>query len=294
MDTFDDIDGQLIYRLPDCAPVLQHILPVRGFVFDLDGTLVLPDKKAGSYVVLPGAVEILGHLRAKGLPFVALTNNTTHTPVSCAALLGKAGVELYAEEILTPSSVAAEYFKKRRLQRVLVIGDEGVWLPLADAGLDIIFTDSAQQTAIDAVYVGYHPGFNSRDIEAGCQACWGGARLFVSSSVPFFATMEGRTIGISRAIGGAISCMTGRRAMVLGKPSSHALRLASRRLGVPIPDLAVIGDDPRLEIIMARNGGAYAIAVETGIGRSTEFTNLPPCHQPHLIVRNVGELLTQI
>lgn len=293
MDTFDDIDGQLMYRLPDCTPVLQHILPVRGFVFDLDGTLVLPDKQAGSYVVLPGAVEILGHLRAKGLPFVALTNNTMHTPVNCSALLRKAGVELHAEQILTPSSVAAEYFRQRRLQRVLVIGDEGVWRPLADAGLDIIFTDGAQ-AGIDAVYVGYHPGFNSRDIEAGCRACWSGARLFVSSAVPFFATQEGRTIGISRAIGGAISSMTGCRAMVLGKPSPHALRLASRRLGVPIADLAVIGDDPRLEIIMARNGGAYAIAVETGIGRSTEFTNLPPRHQPHLIVSNIGELLSRI
>ena len=278
------------HLVPELAPP-RSLAAVRGFVFDLDGTLVLPDKRAGNYHVLPGAVEVLALVRARGLPLIAMTNNTLHVPAACAARLGEAGIELHPEEIVTPSSVAAEYFKRRQIQRVLVIGGEGVWRPLAEAGLEIVLTD-APKSGSDAVYVGYHPGFDIRDIEAGCQACWGGAKLFVSSGVPFFATQGGRAIGISRAIGAAIGNMTGRRATVLGKPSPYAMRCASHRLGLPAADLAVIGDDPRLEMIMARDGGAYAIAVETGIGRAADFAALPPRHRPHLIIRNIGELLS--
>lgn len=262
----------------------------RGFIFDLDGTLVLPDKQSGHYIPLPGAVEVLARVRSKGIPLIAMTNNTLHTPGSCSALLRTAGIELSSEEIITPSSVAAEYFTRRRLQRVLVIGEEGVWRPLADAGLEIVPADS-QGVKTDAVYIGYHPGATMRDLEAGCRACWDGARLFVSSGVPFFATQGGRAIGISRMLGAAITNMTGCRTTVLGKPSSHAFRCASRRLGLPAVDLVVVGDDPQLEMVMARNGGAYAIAVETGIGQPADFAALPPRHHPHLVIRHIGELL---
>ncbi len=50
-----------------------------------------------------------------------------------------------------------------------------------------------------------------KDIEAACHAIWGGAKLYVASDVPFFATKQGRTIGYSFAIVGAIRRVTGRR-----------------------------------------------------------------------------------
>lgn len=279
--------------VPDAEDGLRLLSSAAGFVLDLDGTLVLPDKRAGNYNLLAGAVEVLARLRAKGMPLVALTNNTLHTPADCAALLRATGIALDGDEILTPSSVAAEYFQRRRLHRVLVIGGEGVWRPLADAGLAVVLTD-APETKVDAVYIGYHPGFDLTDLEAGCRACWDGAKLFVSSGVPYFATQGGRAIGISRAIAAAITNMTGRPSTVLGKPSPHALACAGRRLGVAAESLVVIGDDPRLEAIMARNGGAIAIGVETGIGRRADFAALPPHHRPHLVLRHIGELLSRI
>jgi 4-nitrophenyl phosphatase len=269
---------------------IGRLASAAGFVFDLDGTLVLPDKRAGTYQALPGAVEVLARMRSTGMPLVALTNNTLNTPADCAALLRAAGINLNRGEIITPSSVAAEYFKRRRFRRVLAIGGEGVWRPLAENGIDVVLTD-APASEVDAVYAGYHPDFGMQDIEAGCRACWGGAKLFVSSGVPYFATQGGRAIGISRVIGAAITNMTGRRFAVLGKPSAHALRCAGQRLGRPVDRLAVIGDDPQLETVMARQGGALAVAVETGLGRLADFTALPPHHRPHLVLRHIGELL---
>ena len=40
----------------------------KGFMFDLDGTLILSNRKLGSYQVIPGAVEVLNELEKRGTP----------------------------------------------------------------------------------------------------------------------------------------------------------------------------------------------------------------------------------
>ena len=54
-----------------------------------------------------------------------------------------------------------------------------------------------------------------------------------------------------------IRSITGCRVEVVGKPSLHALRSAARRLGARPAQLAVVGDDPVLEIPMAHRAGRW-------------------------------------
>jgi NagD protein len=108
---------------------------------------------------------------------------------------------------------------------------------------------------------------------------------------PFFATAHGKALGTSRAICAMITSITGQRARVLGKPSLEALRCAGRRLGIDPAELAVVGDDPALEVPMAHRGGSLAIAVHTGIGDELAFANLALEDQPHLTVHSAQELL---
>ena len=53
------------------APTLAG---VRGYVFDIDGTLALADKRLSGYQALPGARELLALLRERGLPYVGFTD----------------------------------------------------------------------------------------------------------------------------------------------------------------------------------------------------------------------------
>ena len=66
---------------------LTRLRDVRGFVFDMDGTLVLGDRHNHGLRPLPGAVEITGWAAGRGLPFVVFTNGTTRTPARRAAQL---------------------------------------------------------------------------------------------------------------------------------------------------------------------------------------------------------------
>jgi len=53
-------------------------LPIRGVVFDVDGTLLLSNRSLGGYEVLPGAIEVLSTLKARHVPFALLTNGSAY------------------------------------------------------------------------------------------------------------------------------------------------------------------------------------------------------------------------
>jgi 4-nitrophenyl phosphatase len=274
---------------------LTRLREVRGFVFDMDGTLVLGDRGNHELRPLPGALEITRWAAARGLPFVILTNGTTRTPAHYARVMRQMGFGVPDEAMLTPASSAVREFTRHGYQRVMVLGGPGLAEPLRAAGIDPVPPDAVSPVAetgmVDAVLVGWFPEFTMPALEAACHAVWGGAQLYSCSETPFFAVNGGRALGTSRAISAMIRSLTGCGVQVVGKPSLAALRTAASRLGVRASQLAVVGDDPQLEVPMARRGRALAVAVDTGLGGAASYAGLPTSRRPHLRVRGVDELL---
>ena len=265
--------------------------PIRGVVFDVDGTLLLSNRSLGGYEVLPGAIEVLSTLKERHVPFALLTNGSAYPPAEQAAKLREVGLPVDDEQMITPSSIAADHMQRRGIRRTLVLGSIGVGQALRDAGIETVHTGEAGATEVGSVFVGWHPECGMKDIETACQAIWGGAELCVASDVPFFATKQGRTIGYSFAITAAIRRLTRAPMTLTGKPSIRALRFVARRLGVPVRSLAVVGDDPMVEVLMARRGGATALAVTTGTTRREEWARQARLHRPHGILGELGEVL---
>jgi 4-nitrophenyl phosphatase len=268
-----------------------RLRPVKGFLFDLDGTLVLTDRSLSGYRVLPGAVEILSELKARGIPFVVLTNGTHYPASEQAPKLRAVGLPISDDALLTPSSVAADLMPRRGVKRVLVLGTPGVGHPLAQAGIQTLFTNDEGTDRVDAVYIGWHPDCRMKDIEAAAKAIWNGAELYVASDVPFFATSGGKTMGYSYAISAAVRRITRAPMILTGKPSLHALRLVAKRLAMPMTKVGVVGDDPLVEMIMARRGGAVGFGVSTGISKVSDWAKQPAGRRPHCVLRSLGELL---
>lgn len=277
----------------DHAPddVCARIRSARGYLFDLDGSLVLGDKNNKALQALPGAAELLALLDKRNTPYRVMTNGTVRTPASISTALAKAGLAVPAEKIMTPSTVAADYFVRRRMSKILVLGIEGVWQPIVDAGLEVVrpLHDNDTEDS-DAIFIGWYREISMSEIEAACNAVWNGAALYAASMVPFFATRHGRALGSSRAISAMITSLTGRRATALGKPSLHVLRDAARHVGCKTSELVVVGDDPDLEVRMALNGNALAVAVQTGIADAEDFSILAPHRRPHLCFSGAREL----
>jgi 4-nitrophenyl phosphatase len=265
--------------------------PIRGFMFDVDGTLLLSDRSLGGYELLPGAVETLKSLRAAGVPYVLLTNGSAYPPAEQAARLRTEGLPVEDAQMLTPSSIAADLMSRRGVRRALILGSRGVGQSLRDVGIETTHYGDSRAAEVDAVYVGWHPDCGMKDIEAACNAIWGGAKLYVASNVPFFASKQGRTIGYSFAIVAAIRKLTGAPMILTGKPSLHALRFVAQKLGVPVNAVGVVGDDPLVEIIMARRAGATAFGVTTGMMSRDEWARQPLDRRPHRVLESLHGVL---
>jgi len=264
---------------------------LEGFMFDLDGTLLLSDRSLGGYEILPGAVELLSELERRSVPFVVLTNGSAYPPAEQAAKLRAHGLPVADAHMLTPSSIAAELMVRHGVRRALILGSRGVGHALAAAGIETVHTGEPGDRDVQAVYVGWHPDCTMKDIEAACLAIWAGATLYAASDVPFFATKQGRTIGYSYAILGALRRMTRARVVLTGKPSLHALRHVARKLKLPCRAIGVVGDDPAVEIIMARRGGATSFGVTTGVTAADAWALETGKRRPDHVLRSLGELL---
>lgn len=272
------------------APFTEELRPAQGFMFDLDGTLILSDRQLGGYTLLPGAVELLTELETRGIPFLALTNGSAYPASQQAPRLRALGLPISDAHLFTPNSVAAQLFKDRGVTRVLVLGTQGVADALEGDGVATVLPGQEGAEQADAVYVAWHPDCSMTDIHAACDAVLRGAAFFTASDVPFFASKAGRAFGYSCAISGAIARVTGKEPEVTGKPSLHAMNFVAAKLGVPSRGVVVIGDDPKVETEMARLGDAMGIGVTTGTTSYEEWVACPPERRPHRVIDGLGEI----
>lgn len=261
-------------------------------MFDLDGTLILSDRKLGGYTAIPGAAEALAALDERGIPWIAMTNGSAYPASVQAPRLRAVGLPVRDERLFTPNSVAARTMVERGYRRVLVLGTQGVTDALTELGVTCVSPEDPAAREADAVYAAWHPDCTMPDIHIACERVLDGAAFLTASDVPFFATKEGRSFGYSCAINGAVARVTGIEPEPTGKPSALALRLIAEQLGVAEADVGVVGDDAVAEMQMARAGGAIGIAVTSGSTSREQWRAQPEGRAPHAVIDSVADLLS--
>ena len=264
----------------------------KGFMFDLDGTLILSDRKLGGYTAIPGAAEALAALDERGVPWSAMTNGSAYPANVQAPRLRAIGLPIRDERLFTPNSVAGKAMAERGYARVLVLGTQGVVDALEEMGVPCALPGGPGADEADAVYVAWHPECTMDHIHAACGRVLDGAAFLTASDVPYFATKDGRSFGYSCAINGAVARVTGHEPEPCGKPSPLALTLIAEELGIAEADVGVVGDDAVAEMQMARAGGAIGIAVASGSTSREQWAAQPPERTPHVVIDSVRDLLS--
>ncbi len=261
---------------------------VRGFVLDVDGTLV---HRAGENLhVQPGAGEVLAKIRASGRPLVLFTNGSHAPPETFAAGLRHVGLDVADEELLTPLRSVQSYLGTQRHEgSLLLFGTDSARDYLVEAGVQILDGEAAERAG--AVFVAHADTVAFEELERAARAVLGGARLLTASFAPAYAGHEGPIFSRGAMLAAAIAKATGARPLVVGKPSRAALQTIRDQLGTPTQELAVIGDDLGMDIALGRLGGARTILVRSGISGRIELDRVPERQRPDAVVDGVAELL---
>ena len=262
----------------------------KGFVLDVDGTLVHRDGE--TVHLLPGAREVLERIRASGRPLALFTNGSHIPPAGFAAGLREAGLDVADDELLTPLSSVRTYLRAHHGVTVLLFGTEAAREYLVASGIGTVDGDPHEHT--DAVLVAHTDVVDFDALERGARAILAGARLLTGSYVPAYAGAHGPIFSRGAMLTAGLAKVTGRRPVIVGKPSRAAVRTIVEHLGVPASELVVIGDDLDLDIALGRLGGMQTILVASGISGRIDLDRVPVHRRPDAVVDGVADLLDRL
>jgi HAD superfamily hydrolase (TIGR01450 family) len=259
---------------------------VRGFVFDIDGSLVHRGDDFRSHP-LPGAVEVLERIRGSGRPLVLFTNGSHMGPEAFAKGLREDGLPVGDDEVLTPVCSALSYLARRHPgRRVLLFGSEAIAERMTRAGVPLTDGEDAE-----VIFVTHIDEADLDRMERAARAVTRGARLLTANYQRGYWGANGIIFSRGAMVTAGIARVTGARPVVVGKPSMAAVRELSDRLGLPPDEVAVVGDDLGMDIVLGKLGGSRTVLVRSGISGEVDMSGVPERRRPDAVIGGVDEML---
>jgi len=249
---------------------------VRGFAFDLDGTIW-----AGPHL-LPGAAEVVEALRRAGFPVVFASNSSRNGSDALARELSRLGIPAERHDVIAAFDlVADEVLDRLGPVDVLAIGTDELSSALEEAGHRPLTFDRWREAK--AVVVGNDPLFDFGRLRAASRAVASGATFFSVNMDDRFPVAEGQFDPGCGALAEAVATAARSRPIVVGKPYPRLFEEAVARLGCPPRQAAMVGDNQASDIV----GGLAAGMFTVWLRPSSQFE---PTTQPDLTVASLMDL----
>jgi len=235
-------------------------LPQRGWLFDLDGTVYRGD------VLIPGAAETIGALRAAGRRVAFLSNKPLQTRGDYAAKLTRLGIPTAADEVISSSLVLARHLRTLDAGApVFVIGEPPLIAELEAHGF-AVRTDQR----VRWVVIAFDRTFDYAKLNVALQAVRGGARLIATNPDRTCPTEHGEIPDCAGMIAAVEAVTATSVEVIVGKPSPIILETALAALGVPAAEAVMVGDRIETDIVMGKRGGLVTVLVLSGVTRADD------------------------
>ena len=257
---------------------------IKSLIIDMDGVIWKGDAPIGD---LPA---IFSRIRERGLKFVFATNNSTKTSEQYVAGLKDFGVEVEIWQVITSSQAVAHAVAQKfpRGTKVLMIGEDGLRIPLEQEGFEIIAVENAPQAQV--VVMGFDRGINFSKVSE--------ATLLVRNGVPFYATNMDKTFPTPRGqIPGAgawisvITTATNLQPTVAGKPFPFLMEFALEKLGTEKAETLVIGDRLETDIAAGQAVGCPTALVLSGVSTKEQADTWKP--KIDIITKDLATLIDE-
>lgn len=257
----------------------KTIRNIQLFLFDMDGTLYLGDR------LFPFTKQLLETIREQGKRYLFMTNNSSKSVVDYVKKLERLGIAATEEDFITSSQATAYYLKKHHPKdRLYVCGTESLRQELRKEGFCV--TDELSE--VDCIVMGFDTELTFKKLEDV-------SKLLLTRELPYIATnpdlvcpTEFGSVPDCGSVCEMIYNATGKRPLVIGKPTPLMPQLAMEKWGCTGEETAVIGDRIYTDIKSGLNAGAVSILVMSG--ETTEEILNNSQDKPDFVLADCGEI----
>ncbi len=260
------------------------IQSIKLFLFDMDGTLYLGDR------LYPFTPTLLQTIRSTGRRYLFMTNNSSRSVADYVKKLHKLGICATREDFITSSQATAWYLKAHHPGKQLyVCGTQSLKEELRREGFPV--TEQPEQT--DVIVMGFDTELTFQKLHDVCFL------LLTRQDIPYIATnpdyvcpTEFGSVPDCGSVCDMVFNATGKRPVVIGKPSPLMPRLAMEALGCAPEETAVVGDRIYTDIRSGLNAGTMSILVMSG--ETTQDILDASQEKPHLVLPDAGYILAAL
>ena len=260
---------------------ISQLKQVRLYLFDMDGTLYLGDR------LFDFTTELLETICRTGRRYLFMTNNSSKSVEDYIKKLEKLGISACREDFITSSQATAFYLKKHYPQcRLYVCGTQSLKRELQMEGFSI--TENLED--VDCIVMGFDTELTFRKLEDVCRL------LSARPDIPYIATnpdyvcpTEFGSVPDCGSVCDMIFNATGKRPVVIGKPSPLMPELAMARLGFTKEETAVVGDRIYTDVKSGLNAGITGILVMSG-ETTREILGMSE-DQPHFVLEDASQII---
>lgn len=237
-----------------CQKASDWMEPIKGYLFDLDGTMY-----AGTEPI-QAAVDFVNELEATGVPYLFVTNNASMTQQQIADKLISMGANVKAENVLTSAMATAFYIEKMSPgATVYMIGEDGLRLALESRGFHV--TDEPKA---DYVVIGLDRHITYEKLARGAIAIRSGAR-FISTNGDIAIPTERGFLPGNGSLTSVLTVTTEKEPFFIGKPEPVMIDIALDMIGLTKEDVVMVGDNYHTDILFGINGGIRTLHVNSGV-----------------------------
>lgn len=257
------------------------ILKTKLFLFDMDGTLYLGDRL---YEFTP---ELLESIRQRGGRYLFMTNNSSKSVKDYVKKLERLGIAAQREDFITSSQATAYYLKKHHPgKRLYVCGTRSLKEELETEGFPV----TERLSEVEVIVMGFDTELTFQKLEDVSKL------LLTRPEIPYIATnpdlvcpTEFGSVPDCGSVCQMIFNATGKRPVVIGKPSPLMPLLAMEQTGCGKEETAVVGDRIYTDIKSGLNAGITAILVLSG--EATRQTLEESEQKPTIVLEDAGHIL---
>lgn len=274
---------------------MSDLKDINFFILDMDGTIYLEDK------ILSKTLAFLDKLEETDRDYILLTNNSSKNRNDYQQKLSKMQINLPPEKIINSGETTAAYLADqgpKKGKRIYLLGTDSLKKEMEHFGHQIINEEEnirEKPENVDYVVLGFDKTLSYKKLWDAHQLILSGVNYVATHPDLVCPLRGGKTQPDTGSMIELLAASTGKRPLIIGKPSKLTVEFILKRFNLKKSELAMIGDRLYTDMKMAYDTDITGVLVLSGETKREDLKNLKDNEKYFdYVFKNLGEIINYL